>query len=81
MPTIISFPPRGPGPASPGAADQVRLAYDALAPAYDAFTAAYRHDRWLHEIERVAKRHGLRGDALLDIACGTGKSCSSAATP
>jgi SAM-dependent methyltransferase len=52
----------------------VRLAYDALAPAYDAFTAAYRHDRWLDEIERVAKGHGLRGRALLDIACGTGKS-------
>jgi SAM-dependent methyltransferase len=70
MPTIISFPRRsGPVPADP-----VQIAYDALAPAYDAFTAAYRHDRWLDAIERVAEVHGLQGRRLLDIACGTGKS-------
>lgn len=74
MPTIISFPPRRASPSDPGGPDHVRLAYDALAPAYDAFTAADCHDRWLDEIERVARRHGLRGRTLLDIACGTGKS-------
>src|SRR5579864_1980256 len=49
-------------------------AYDSLAFAYDVLTAGYCHDRWLAEIERVAKAYGLRGTRLLDIACGTGKS-------
>ena len=43
MPTIISFPGRSERTAATGA-DPVRLAYDALAPAYDALTADYRHD-------------------------------------
>jgi SAM-dependent methyltransferase len=49
-------------------------AYDALAPAYDVLTADYCHEAWLHQIERLARQHGLRGHTLLDIACGTGKS-------
>jgi SAM-dependent methyltransferase len=49
-------------------------AYEALAPAYDTLTADYRHDRWLERIERVARRHGLSGRRLLDVACGTGRS-------
>jgi SAM-dependent methyltransferase len=52
----------------------VRVAYDALAPAYDAFTAEQRHDLWLPAIERLATAHGLRGHRVLDLGCGTGKS-------
>ena len=73
MPKIITFPQPAGTEASSGA-DPVRVAYDALAPAYDAFTAEYRHDLWLHAIEYTALRHGLRGRRLLDLACGTGKS-------
>ena len=73
MPAIISFPGRAERAAT-GGADPVRAAYDALAPAYDAFTAGYRHDLWLGEIERIAEAHGLRGKRVLDLACGTGKS-------
>lgn len=51
-----------------------REAYDRLAPAYDALTASYRHDRWLELLERLAARHGLAGRRVLDVACGTGKS-------
>ncbi len=73
MPTIISFPGRHARPAT-SANDPVRVAYDALAPAYDAFTADRRHDLWLPAIERMATAHGLRGNRVLDLGCGTGKS-------
>src|SRR4051812_11321092 len=48
--------------------------YDALAPAYDLLTAGYDYDRWIGEIVRWAREHGLRGRRALDVACGTGKS-------
>src|SRR3954452_7952521 len=48
--------------------------YDALAPAYDLLTAGYDYDRWIGEILRWAREHGLRGTRALDVACGTGKS-------
>jgi len=51
-----------------------REAYERLAPAYDILTADYRHDRWLAVLEALAREHGLSGHALLDVACGTGKS-------
>jgi SAM-dependent methyltransferase len=54
--------------------DPAELAYDALAPAYDALTADYDYDAWLDAIERVALAHGLVGRRVLDVACGTGKS-------
>ncbi len=73
MPTIITFPFRG-ARSLGDTADPVRVAYDALAPAYDAFTASYRHDLWLAEIERLAIAHGLEGRRQFDVACGTGKS-------
>jgi SAM-dependent methyltransferase len=49
-------------------------AYEALAPAYDEFTAGYGHERWLRVLERLALEHGLAGRRALDVACGTGKS-------
>jgi SAM-dependent methyltransferase len=56
------------------AATDPASAYDALASAYDVLTAGYCHDRWLERLERLALDHGLRGNRLLDVACGTGKS-------
>ncbi len=48
--------------------------YDAFAPFYDAFTEASDYETWAREVLAAAARHGLAGDALLDLACGTGKS-------
>ena len=48
--------------------------YDALAPGYDLLTAGYDYDRWIGELVRWARKHGLRGRHALDVACGTGKS-------
>jgi ubiquinone/menaquinone biosynthesis C-methylase UbiE len=49
-------------------------AYDALASGYDLLTGAYAYGRWISALERLAVRHGLRGDRVLDVACGTGSS-------
>src|SRR4051794_1257183 len=49
-------------------------AYEALAPFYDRFTAAFEHEVWLGNIESWARAYGLEGRRLVDIACGTGKS-------
>jgi len=56
--------------------DQATPAYDALAPFYDDFTAHHNYERWVAALESLALEHGLRGDRLLDVACGTGKSCA-----
>src|SRR5919112_1807986 len=40
-------------------------AYRGLAPFYDA---------WTSHLERRARRFGVSGRRLLDVACGTGKS-------
>jgi SAM-dependent methyltransferase len=50
------------------------VAYDTLAPAYDALTADYCHDRWVAALLRLAAGYGLTGNRALDLACGTGKS-------
>jgi hypothetical protein len=47
-------------------ADPIAAGYDALAPAYDTLTAGYDHERWLGEIGRIARRHGMAGRAVLD---------------
>jgi SAM-dependent methyltransferase len=48
--------------------------YDAFAPYYDAFTSESDYEAWAREVLRVARAQGLRGERLLDLACGTGKS-------
>jgi len=49
-------------------------AYDAFAPYYDSFTSESDYDAWGRETLAHARRHGLRGERLLDLACGTGMS-------
>jgi SAM-dependent methyltransferase len=56
--------------------DQATPAYDSLAPFYDDFTAHHDYERWVAALEGLAREHGLRGDRVLDVACGTGKSCA-----
>src|SRR4051794_35557343 len=49
-------------------------AYDAAADGYDLLTADWDYEPWAAAIERLARRQGLRGRRLLDVACGTGAS-------
>jgi SAM-dependent methyltransferase len=49
-------------------------AFEAMAPAYDDFTALYDYEGWLADLLAVIEQCGLRGNRLLDVACGTGKS-------
>lgn len=66
--------PRAAAPSPPPTSDHALLAYDAMAPCYDAFTAHHRYDEWTATLEQLAREAGLRGRRLLDVACGTGKS-------
>jgi len=50
------------------------IAYEAIAPFYDDFTAHHDYELWLGNLMPELERHGLQGDRLLDVACGTGKS-------
>jgi SAM-dependent methyltransferase len=54
--------------------DPIAAAYDAFAPAYDLYTRGYDYATWMANVEAVARRHGLLGQRLLDVGCGTGKS-------
>lgn len=50
------------------------LAYEAMASAYDDFTAEHDYEAWLGALLPQLELAGLRGERLLDVACGTGKS-------
>jgi SAM-dependent methyltransferase len=50
------------------------IAYEAIAPVYDDFTAHHNYELWLGELLPKLERHGLRENRLLDVGCGTGKS-------
>ena len=50
------------------------LAYEAIAPVYDDFTAHHDYRLWVGNLLRIGREHGLHGDTVLDVACGTGKS-------
>jgi SAM-dependent methyltransferase len=54
--------------------DHARAAYEACAEHYDFITQHHDYDDWTASLERLARVHGLSGNRLLDIACGTGKS-------
>ena len=49
-------------------------AYESLAPFYDQFTADSKYEPVVDALEAWARAHGLRGDRVLDVACGTGNS-------
>jgi SAM-dependent methyltransferase len=49
-------------------------AYEAIAPVYDDFTAHHDYRLWVGALLALAGTHGLNGDSVLDVACGTGKS-------
>ncbi len=50
------------------------IAYEAIAPVYDEFTAHHDYDLWLGQLMPKLEGHGVPGRRLLDVACGTGKS-------
>lgn len=50
------------------------VAYEAIAPVYDTFTAHHRYEEWLTSLLGVLDKHEIAGKRLLDVACGTGKS-------
>ena len=54
--------------------DHALAAYEALAEGYDVLTAGYSYERWLEQIEAMALERGVRGRAVLDVACGSGHS-------
>jgi SAM-dependent methyltransferase len=51
------------------------IAYEAIAPVYDDFTAHHDYEVWFGNLMPKLEMHGIPpGRRLLDVACGTGKS-------
>jgi SAM-dependent methyltransferase len=50
------------------------IAYEAIAPFYDDFTAHHNYGIWLGNLLPKLELNGLEGRHLLDVGCGTGKS-------
>jgi SAM-dependent methyltransferase len=48
--------------------------FEECASFYDRLTAHHDYEHWTRVLEGAARRHGLAGRRLLDVACGTGKS-------
>jgi SAM-dependent methyltransferase len=53
-----------------------QVSFDAFAPHYDHFTAHHDYDDWIGTLEALMLRHGWQPGAVLDVACGTGKSAA-----
>jgi SAM-dependent methyltransferase len=55
-------------------ADHALQAYEVFASFYDSFTADHHNDEWTAMVLDAVRAAGLRGNRLLDVACGTGES-------
>jgi SAM-dependent methyltransferase len=55
-------------------AEWARRAYEGMAIAYDDFTAHHEDEEWIADLLVALNGHGLQGNRLLDVGCGTGKS-------
>lgn len=62
------------GQVSPALDEGALKTFEAMAPVYDDFTAGYDYEGWMADVLELLMPHGLSGDRLLDVACGTGKS-------
>lgn len=62
------------GDQGEGRPQWAEIAYEAIAPVYDEFTAHHDYDLWLGQLLPKVEQYGIPGRRLLDVACGTGKS-------